>query len=229
MSIEKAADELQPVCRIVGAGEGFPDFAPLTQRVPGDLLIAADGGCAALEKLGVTPELVLGDFDSLGYVPQGDHVQCWPEMKDDTDMMLAIRMGLQKGYRRFYLYGGTGGRLDHTLANIQALAFLAGQGAVGFLFDARQTMTVVQAGSVRFAPQPAGLLSVFSHGGPAQGVTLQGLLYPLCGGCLRPDVPLGVSNHFTGAAAWVQVCSGTLLLAWDVPVLPQVCQQTAQG
>lgn len=213
------------ICRIVGAGDGFAAFAPLAAHAPGDLLIAADGGLKAAQAVGVTPDVVLGDFDSLGHVPEGDNVLRWPEMKDDTDMMLAIRLGLEKGYRTFYLYGGCGGRLDHTLANLQALAFLAGQGAVGYLFEGGQTVTCVQNGEVRFPPLPEGILSLFAMCGAAGGVTLEGLLYPLNDGVLQPDFPLGVSNHFTGAAALVQVKNGTLTLSWDTPVLPQIRQR----
>lgn len=217
------------ICRIVGAGEGFPSFEPLTRTQPEDLLIAADGGCRTLEELGLTPEVIVGDFDSLGYVPQGKNVQRWPVMKDDTDMMLALRLGLQRGYRTFYLYGGCGGRLDHTLANLQALAFLAQQGAVGFLFETSQTLTVLENGTALFdaflAEQAdSGLLSVFAQGGPAQGVYLKGLLYPMENGTLSPSFPLGVSNHFTEQPAEIRVEKGRLLLAWDTAMLPTLHQ-----
>ena len=212
------------ICRIVGAGQGFAAFAPLTAHGPNDLLIAADGGLTAVRAAGVHPDVVLGDFDSLGHVPQGANVLRWPEMKDDTDMMLAIRLGLEKGFRTFYLYGGCGGRLDHTLANLQALAFLAQHEAVGFLFEGGQTVTCLRCGTAAFPALEQGILSVFAHGGKACGVTLRGLLYPLEEGELVPDFPLGVSNHFTGRPACVQVREGTLLLAWDAPVLPQVEQ-----
>lgn len=212
------------ICRIVGAGEGFAAFAPLAAHAPGDLLIAADGGLNVLRAAGTAPDIVLGDFDSLGHIPEGDNVLRWPEMKDDTDMMLAIRLGLEKGYRTFYLYGGCGGRLDHTLANLQALAFLAGQGAVGYLFEGGQTVTCVRNGTAEFPALPQGILSAFALGGTARGVTLEGLLYPLTDGELLPEVPLGVSNHFTGAAARVTVKNGALTLAWDVPLLPTVKQ-----
>lgn len=211
----------QPVCRVVGAGEGFPDFVPL-RPAPGDLLVAADGGAAALRSRGLTPQVLLGDFDSLGYRPAGDNVYPFPVMKDDTDMMLALRLGLQRGYRLFYLYGGTGGRLDHTLANLQALQFLARQGAVGFLFAPGYTLTAVQDGGVYFPPGAEGLLSVFAAGGEAVGVSLRGLLYPLHDARLVPSVPLGVSNHFTAARAAVRVRQGTLLLCWQAPCLPAV-------
>lgn len=213
------------ICRIVGAGDGFAAFAPLTAHAPGDLLIAADGGLNAVRAAGVVSDVILGDFDSLGQIPQGDNVLRWPEMKDDTDMMLAIRLGLEKGYRTFYLYGGCGGRLDHTLANLQALAFLAGQGATGYLFEGGQTVTCVKNGTAEFPALPQGILSAFALGGTACGITLEGLLYPLNDGELLPDVPLGVSNHFTGTPARVTVKNGTLTLVWDVPLLPVVKQK----
>ena len=223
--MEKNVPESPGICRIVGAGEGFAVFAPLTAHADGDLLIAADGGLTAVRAAGVAPDVMLGDFDSLGHVPAGDNVLRWPEMKDDTDMMLAIRLGLEKGYRRFYLYGGCGGRLDHTLANLQALAFLAQQGAVGFLFEGGQTVTCLQNGTVLFPPLEEGILSAFALGGIARGITLEGLLYPLTDGELLPTVPLGVSNHFTGAPARVTVKDGALILTWDAPLLPTVEQK----
>ncbi len=208
------------ICRIVGAGQGFPSFAPI-KKADGDLLIAADGGLAALEKLGIVPDVILGDFDSLGYAPTGDNVIRHPVEKDDTDMMLAIRLGLERGYRRFYLYGGAGGRLDHTLANLQALAFLATRGAAGYLFTDTETLTVIRNGALHFAPQAAGLLSVFAMGGPANGVSITGLQYQLQNGTLTPDRPLGVSNHFVGQKATVSVTTGMLLVGWDGQMLPE--------
>ena len=75
----------------------------------------------------------VGDFDSLGQVPEGENIVRHPVMKDDTDMMLAVKLGLERGYTRFHIYGGMGGRTDHTIANIQTLAYIAGRGASAFL------------------------------------------------------------------------------------------------
>ena len=107
-------------CIIVGAGECTGLLQPVDKS---DCLIAADGGLAHVQALGLTPDIILGDFDSLGYVPEGANV--FPVRKDDTDTMLAIRRGLELGYHNFLIYGGLDGpRLDHTLANIQSLLFL---------------------------------------------------------------------------------------------------------
>ena len=180
----------------------------------GDHVIAADGGLRHTRKLGITPDTVLGDFDSLGFTPEGANV--FPVEKDDTDAMLAVRRGLQLGYREFLLYGSLDGpRLDHTVANFQTLQYLADHGAVGYLIGNTTMVTVVKDGSIAFPSGTTGTVSVFCMGPDAQGVTLEGLYYPLQNGTLTPGFPLGVSNHFTGEAAEISVTDGSLLIIWD--------------
>ena len=126
----------------------------------GDLLIAADGGYAYLQ--GQKPDLVVGDFDSLGYVPEGEQIIRHPVQKDDTDMLLAVREGLKRGYRKFVLYGGIGGRLDHTIANLQVLAFLQGQGCQAVLYGEKEEVHLLHNETLIFSAGRKGLLSVFS-------------------------------------------------------------------
>ena len=179
-----------------------------------DYLLAADGGLKHLEALGLTPHGILGDFDSLGYTPEGANV--FPVEKDDTDAMLAVRQGLQMGYRDFILYGGLDGqRLDHTVANFQTLQFLADHGAEGYLVGKDYIVTVLKNSALAFSPKATGILSLFCLGSDARGVTLTGLKYPLKDGCLTSGFPLGVSNHFTGERATVTVKDGSLLAMWD--------------
>lgn len=179
-----------------------------------DLVIAADGGLVHTQKLGVEPDVILGDFDSLGYVPQSANV--FPVEKDDTDAMLAVRRGLELGYRDFVLYGSLDGpRLDHTVANFQTLEFLAEHGARGILVGAETLVTVVRNGSLTFPGGKEGTISAFSLTGQARGVTLEGLYYPLNGGTLTCGFPLGASNHFTGRQATISVEEGSLLLIWQ--------------
>lgn len=190
-------------------------FEKLVEPVrEGDFLMAADGGLVHLQKLGLTPDGILGDFDSLGYVPQNAKV--FPVEKDDTDAMLAVRQGLALGYRRFVIYGGLDGpRLDHTVANFQTLQFLADHGAQGYLVGNSYVATVVKNASVQFAETAEGILSVFCMGADAEGVTIRGAQYGLENGRLSAGFPLGVSNHFAGEAAQVSVTDGSLLLLWD--------------
>lgn len=181
---------------------------------PEDHVIAADGGLRHTQALGIIPHTVLGDFDSLGYAPEGANV--FPVEKDDTDAMLAIRRGLELGYRDFLLYGGLDGpRLDHTVANFQALQYLCDHGAAGYLVGKNYLATVVKNGTLIFPAQSHGIVSVFCSGPDAEGVTLENLYYPLLDARLTAGFPLGVSNHFTGRQARVQVRSGSLLVLWN--------------
>ena len=199
-------------CWIVGAGLFTKrDFAPKT----GDLIIAADGGLVPLREMGVTPHLLLGDFDSLGPVP-GDLPPAterltFPVEKDDTDTGLALREGLRRGYRRFALYGCGGGRLDHLFANMQSMACAAKQGAFLCLTDPEYDLYCIHNGELVLPPRPAGTLaSVLCHGDKAEGVTISGLQYSLKNETLTSDYPVGVSNHYTGETAKVSVENGRI-------------------
>ena len=179
-----------------------------------DYILAADGGLSHVRALGLEPNGVLGDFDSLGYIPQ--NATLFPMEKDDTDAMLAVRHGLTLGYRSFLIYGSLDGpRLDHTVANFQTLQFLCDHDAEGFLIGTNYIATVVKNGTVRFSKDADGILSVFCMGADAAGVTLTGLQYPLENAVLSAGFPLGVSNHFTGTESSVSVADGSLLVLYD--------------
>ena len=181
---------------------------------PDALVIAADGGLRHTEKLGITPNAVLGDFDSLGFCPEGANV--FPVEKDDTDAMLAVRLGLERGCEEFLLYGSLDGpRLDHTVANFQTLQFLADHGAAGYLIGNTTMVTVVKNGKITFPAGLSGTISVFCMGPDAVGVTEKGLFYGLENASLTSGFPLGVSNHFTGEAAEISVKNGSLLVLWE--------------
>ena len=200
-------------CIIFCAAEFHGLIAPLSSD---DYIIAADGGLAHVEKLGMTPNGILGDFDSLGYTPSGSTV--FPVEKDDTDAMLAVRKGLELGFQEFYLYGSLDGpRLDHTVANFQTLQFLCDHGAFGYLIGKDYIVTAVKNGSVRFPASCSGIFSVFCMGADAKGVTIQGGKYDAENVTLSAGFPLGVSNHFEGRDVTVSVEAGSLLNLWDTP------------
>ncbi|MCI9156875.1 MAG: thiamine diphosphokinase [Lawsonibacter sp.] len=202
------------VCYVVGALSLSPSLRPCPAA--GDYVIAADRGYDALMAYGVTPDLAVGDFDSLGYTPNHPNVISLPVEKDDTDMLFALRRGLELGYRRFVLLGGVGGRLEHTLANLQLLDWLTLRGAQGFLAGEKTAATCLRDGqAISFPPELSGFLSVFCNSGRAEGVTLEGLKYPLERYTLTGDFPLGVSNEFLGRPAQVSVERGSLLLLWE--------------
>ena len=191
------------------------EFDRLEEKIrPEDYVIAADGGLRHTEALGIVPQAVLGDFDSLGYIPEGAGV--YPVEKDDTDAMLAVKMGLEAGCREFAIYGGLDGpRLDHTVANYQTLQYLADRGARGILVGREFLVTAVKNDTLSFREGAQGTASVFCLGADARGVTLQGLHYPLENGTLSCGFPLGVSNHFAGGKARISVGDGSLLVMWE--------------
>ena len=200
-------------CLIFCAG-GFDGL--LDPIAPDDYIIAADGGLVHTEGLGIVPSLILGDFDSLGYTPEGSTV--FPVEKDDTDAMLAVKKGLELGCKEFLLYGSLDGpRLDHTVANFQVLQYLADHGATGTLVGKTQIVTLVKDRSITLPARDNGIVSVFCMGANATGVTIRGLKYTLENGTLTPGFPLGVSNHFIGTAAEISVKNGSLLIIYDRP------------
>ena len=198
-------------CYIIGAGDFFglreaPDDS--------DYVIAADAGFLRCREAGLIPDIVLGDFDSLGEMPEHPNVLQLPVEKDDTDTMFAIKTALGKGYRRFYIYGGLGGsRPDHTVANLQSLVYLAKNGSRGWLFGRDYVWTVIRNGSVKL--NGTGPVAVFCPDGVASGVCLRGLKYELSDAELRSDFPLGVSNCIDGEAE-ISVREGTLLIMYSL-------------
>ncbi len=213
-------------CIILCAG-GFDGL--MAQPQAGDYLIAADGGLGHARALGLTPDCVLGDFDSLGYTPEGANV--FPVEKDDTDAMLAVRRGLQLGFREFHLYGCLDGpRLDHTIAALQTLQFLTDHGARGVLVGRKDLVTIIKDGALTLPEGSRGIVSVFCLGQPARGVTLENLYYPLENGELSPGFPLGVSNHFTEKTAAITVKDGSLAVFYGRENgLPQLWKEDAHG
>lgn len=188
---------------------------------PGDFVVAADAGYRICRRVGMVPDLVLGDFDSMPRPADLANVEVSPVEKDDTDTMLALKAGLKHGCTEFHLYGATGGkRLDHTLANLQSVVWLLRHGGTARLYGDDFVWAAVENGSFTIPKTVEwGLLSVFCTGTDAHGVTLTGVQYPLRDGTLCAGVPLGVSNHILDAEATVTVTDGTLLVGWELPPL----------
>ena len=179
-----------------------------------DFVIAVDAGFASLEAIGREADMALGDFDSLGYVLWGSAGV--PGEKDDSDSMLAVKRGLELGYRRFVLYGGRDGlRLDHTVANFLSLGYLASHGGFGFLVGREYLACAFRGGTLRLPAGLRGDFSLFCLGADALGVTIRGLHYEAEGVRLTADFPLGVSKHFEGRAASGTAAAGTLLARWQ--------------
>ncbi len=199
------------ICYIFAAGEY--DDAPIKIENPNNcFIVAADGGYEYLKLKNITPNLIVGDFDSLGYIPKGDNTICHPEIKDDTDLMLAVKEGFAAGCSSFIIYGALGGRLDHTLANIQLLIYIARHGGKAFLRNNEIAVTAIYNESIFYSADYKGVISVFCIGGNATGVTIKGLKYEISNSTLTACYPLGISNEFIGKQSEISVEKGSLII-----------------
>ena len=181
-----------------------------------DYIICADSGFKYAERLGIKPDLLLGDFDSMELPAFSGEVCRLPVEKDDTDTMLALKKGLSLGYRSFRIFGGTGGRLDHTLANLQSLLYLAERDAVGWLYDKNFVYSAIKNETVTLKGKKDAVFSVFAMNGPARGVSIRGAKYCVENAELRPDFPLGVSNHFLDGEVQIAVKDGVLIIGAEM-------------
>lgn len=201
------------LCYVVGAMPLDPGF--ILTPVPGDLVIAADKGYETLSRLGVHPGLVVGDFDSLGSVPDHPQVLRLPRIKDETDTGFALRQGLKRGYRRLCCWAVWAGVWTTRWPIFSCSPGSPPKGPQGVLLGEGEAAAVVTEGTLSFPASMEGFVSVFCAGGTARGVTLEGLKYPLDHAELTSDFPLGVSNEFVGLPARISVEEGSLLVAWE--------------
>ena len=191
---------------------GGPARAPLPDVPEDTLVIAADGGIIEAERLGLRVDLLVGDLDSApaDAIARAPRVERHPVDKDASDLELAMEAAVAGGARRIVVVGGDGGRLDHLLGN----AFLLGSdrwAAVeidAVLGDAR--ITVVRD-EREIEGEVGELISLYAVGGPARGVTTQGLRWALRDGDLLPGSSLGLSNEFAAVTATVRVREGVVL------------------
>ena len=199
-------------CIIIGAG----DFTLPGEISCEDLVIAADGGYNHAKAAGIEPKLFVGEMDSITIsLPENIEKITFPERKDYTDMNLAYLEGRARGYENFEIYGGTGGRSDHTFANISLLLKIAEDGCLGNMISDREIYTVIKNGKINLTGTFGKYISIFALGGEAHGVCLKGLDYEVENVTLTPDFPLGVSNKFTSREAEISVNNGALLVIYE--------------
>ena len=199
-------------CVIVGAGEIFGDI----EVRDGDLVIAADGGYAHLERASIVPDVLIGDFDSIDVMPSLSSVEIvrHPVQKDETDMYLAYKLGVSKGCDEFYIYGGVGGREDHTFANYCLLLDAINEKKRIYLMGNGRKIFVIKNEKITLESTAGKTLSVFAFGADAHGVCLRGVNYEAEGITLSQVFPLGVSNSIKedGTRAQISVDNGALLI-----------------
>ena len=215
---------MKPLQRVVIIANGTPPEDVTAHRwlQPGDdsthvRLICADGGARAALALGVTPEVVVGDLDSLDETMQAQlkAMECrlvvYPAAKDWTDLELALKLAVQEGAAEIVILGALGGRLDQELANILLLLLPELRHIPTRIVDERQELFVVRD-QAEIVGQPGDVVSLIPLSGDVEGIVTEGLLYPLRDEPLLSGPARGVSNVLTGPVARVTLRSGALLI-----------------
>ena len=177
------------------------------------LIICADAGYLYAKKLGIKTDIIVGDFDTLGYIPKDvDKVIRHIPEKDDTDTMLAIKTALDNDCKYIEIYGALGGRLDHTFANIQALSYIKSYGAEGKIISDNEIIMLICNEKITLHKRQGYSLSLFSYTDKCIGVTETGVKYPLSDYTLTSDFPLGISNEIIEDFAQISVKCGKILI-----------------
>lgn len=203
-------------CYIIAAGDAEKI---VFERSKNDLVIACDAGLKHCECNKIVPDMIIGDFDSLGYIPEKENTLVLPVAKDDTDTSFAVKYAMDKGYDRFVIFGGTGGkRPEHTYANIALLALISKNGGEGFLACDDYTITAITDSKINFKSGLRGDVSVFSFDTHSFGVTEKGLLYSLTDAMLENSIVIGISNSFTGQESCISVEKGTLIIYFSAKI-----------
>ena len=209
------------ICYLYGAGTYYPDT--VTSHNTGDMIIAVDGGYDFLRSHGVKPDLLLGDFDSISSISDtGVKTLTFPTHKDYTDMYLAADEGMKSGYDTFVIYGGCGGRIDHTLSNIQLLSYITDNGKRAYLYADHYVVTMIKNDTFDIKDVPfikleiGNYISVLSHSNESLGVTISGLKYETDNIRMTNSMVLGTSNEYIGKDFQISVSSGTLIIAFQL-------------
>lgn len=196
-------------CIVISGGE----YSPIEGVGSEDFVIACDKGCEYAARAGLVPDRIVGDFDSYaGPLPGGVPIERHQPEKDDTDTMLAIRYAVEQGFEELELLCALGGRLDHALANIQAISYAAVRGLHPWIKDGRTEMTVLTGGCLSLPRREGWALSVFSLSDECQGLCLRGTKYPLENARLTNRFPLGVSNEWAADTVEIRLERGLLLV-----------------
>jgi thiamine pyrophosphokinase len=201
-------------CVIITAYHPYPtDIRENVGLCDNDFVICADGGYMYARKENIVPDVIIGDFDSWqGGYPEDIKIIRYPKEKDDTDTLLCFKFGMELGFSDFVISGGMGGRIDHTVANLQCMSFAVENGKKIWMTDNRNSVTMISGGEITIKKKEGCKLSLLSFSGECRGVSAKGVKYPLENAVLRSDFPIGASNEFVGETALITCLSGQLLI-----------------
>ena len=178
-----------------------------------DFIICADAGLRHAKALNITPNLIIGDFDSMDeFCMPGVETIRLPSCKDDTDSMAAVREGLKRGYKQFAFFGVLGGRLDHMLANIFLLEFLRQNGASGVIYGDNETVFLIKNENFTLQKNDYSSFSLISLSENSTGVCIKGAQYELDNAVIDYGHQYGVCNEFSDDTVCISVENGTLLI-----------------
>ena len=196
-------------CIIIGAGNLNITSLQLEKD---DYLIACDGGYNHCKELKIKPNLIVGDLDSIKEVPTDIEIVHYPTVKDDTDMTLAIKEGIKRGYRDFVIYGAMGGRIEHELANIQLMVKYNKAGYNVEMLDQDIYMKILKRhDEVGINAFFKGYVSVFSYTKHAR-ITINNMAYNVKYKRINNHNPIGIDNEATDTDGMIRVHSGLVLL-----------------
>ena len=179
----------------------------------GDLVIAADAGYLTAKKMGITPAILLGDFDTLGEENIPDGIECLrvPAEKNDTDTQLAVRVAIERGAGEIVIVGGLGGRIDHTLSTLAILEDLwerKNDRIFAILTDGKNRVRFIRSSGTILPRSQYRFFSLIAADPLVKGITLDGCKYPLKNGRISRRNQWAVSNEITGNCALIEIGRG---------------------
>lgn len=203
---------MSEICTIFSGGE-IDDLSFIdVQSIKDTFIICADSGYTYANKLEIKPDVVVGDYDSLGFIPDEENeIFTFPKEKDDTDLMLAIKEALKRGYKNINIYGALGGRFDHTFGNIQSLAYISSKGGTGKIITDREEISILNAGEYSIEKREGFSLSLFAFSDVVENYCINGVKYETKTNLVN-FFPLGISNEITGNKAEMSFTKGMLLM-----------------
>ena len=199
---------------VIFAGGEMKDFSCVNMtEISKSFVICADKGYDYAKILGIKPDFIVGDFDSLEILPEtSQNLRKYPCQKDDTDLMLAVRYAVEHKISRITIYGALGGRLDHTLGNIQTLAFICANGGIGRIVSENEDCVMLFPGKYAFEKRENYSLSLLSYSEKVEGLTIKGAKYTLENGEISNTFPIGISNEITAENCEISFQCGKLLV-----------------
>lgn len=183
-------------------------------------VIGVDKGIEALDLLGINPDILCGDFDTVNGIIFNKYkgkeeciIKEFPPMKDFTDTHLAVDIAIEEGATVIDICGGTGSRIDHLLGNLGVVAYALSKGVKVYMWDGNNRIQMIDKGIVLEKNECFGkYVSLIPYGGEVSGVTLKGFKYPLNGATLRQEESIGVSNEIVEVSATVEFSSGRIVV-----------------